>query len=168
MNPKSAERTSAGPGQWETSRCNLRSSPRISPVQAGFTLVETLVAFTLLALFLAAFYALHASTSVQLAMAEDYGQAIVHAESRLAALGIEAPLQPGVQSGQLDDRYRWHSEVAPYEPEGRPVAATDDPWQPWRVRIEVSWEGRGQTRSVVLESLRLAGEGRLPEADTER
>lgn len=70
---------------------------------SGFTLIETLVA---LVIFVAGYILIHRSVSLgwrgaQIAWAES--AAVRLAQSRLAAAGVEAPLQEGERSGETSD-----------------------------------------------------------------
>jgi general secretion pathway protein I len=82
--------------------------------------------------------------------------AVLLAQSRLAALGVETPLEPGESDGAWDDRFRWTATVDPYEDE----ATTDDGGAtglvPLRVAVTVSWGELPRGGSVTLTSLRLA------------
>ena len=71
----------------------------------GFSLLEVLVAFTILAMLLAALFqvfsaGLHAARS-----GDRYTRATVIAQSQIAALGVESPLQEGITSGTTDGSF---------------------------------------------------------------
>ena len=68
----------------------------------GFSLLEVLVAFTILAMLLGALFQVF-SGGLHAARAGDrYTRATVIAQSTLAALGAEQPIQEGVTSGSAD------------------------------------------------------------------
>ncbi len=120
----------------------------------GFSLLEVLVAFTILAMLLGALFqvfrgGLHAARS-----GERYTRATVIAQSQLAALGVEHPLQEGVLSGTTDDAYHWRIIVGAYLDDQLPV--TDSVLQPWTVNVEVFWEEAGTPRTLSLRSMLLA------------
>ena len=94
--------------------------------------------------------------------AETRVYATLLAQSRLAALGIEAPLEPGEIGGEIDDRFRWSARIQPYH-DAETSAADDEPAVasvlPYEVTVTVSWgaeAGIGVARSVSLTSLKLA------------
>lgn len=122
--------------------------------QCGFSLLEVLVAFAILSVSLGVLLQVFATGLRNAGIADDYSQATLYAESILAAVGRETPLSEGVHSGPVNDRFAWRSTVSPYaeglpNPEKTRVRA-------YRVSVEVYWAGRGQERSVTLETLRLA------------
>lgn len=115
---------------------------------SGFTLVEVLVAFTILAFTLAAAYGVFSNVSRSVAAGEQYGRALALAESRLAAIDAASPDDAWDEDGEFDDRFRWRVETA--------ALADDLPdsvkLTPVVVSVEVSWDGGGP---VVLETIRL-------------
>lgn len=121
--------------------------------QEGFSLLEVLVAFVILSISLGVLLQVFATGLRNAGTADDYTQATLYAESILAAIGRETPLSEGQHSGPINDRFSWRSTVAPYtddmpDPEKTHVRA-------YRVEVEVLWDGLAQTRSVMLETLRL-------------
>jgi len=120
----------------------------------GFSLLEVLVAFSILTISTGALLTAFSSGARQSALARDYSRAVVLAESRLAEIGVVEPLAEGKQEGEVDTRFAWRTEVSEYQTD------TEDIQRPgalraYRVTARVDWEAQGQIRSVVLSSLRL-------------
>lgn len=125
--------------------------------QQGFSLLEILVAFAILAVSLGVLLQIFSTGLRSATLAEDYSKATLHAQSLLAALGTEFPLTEGVIEGRIDDRFHWRSTVSQFyedSPGNNSFKGTA-----YRVSVEVFWEDPGQARSVVLESLRLSPTG---------
>jgi len=119
----------------------------------GFSLLEVLVAFTILAMLLAALFEVF-SAGLNAARAGDrFTRAAVIAQSRLAAVGMVEPLQEGVSSGSTDDAYHWRVTVGEYLDDQLPLI--DAVLQPLTVVVEVYWEEGGNARSVSLTSMLL-------------
>src|SRR5512136_464360 len=86
---------------------------------AGFSLLEVLAAFVILALVGTALFRLFSGALGNASLAEEYSRATLYAESRLAPLGVEAPLKEGVQQGTSEDGYyNWTLTVQLYSPPG--------------------------------------------------
>lgn len=125
--------------------------------QRGFSLLEVLVAFAILAISLGVLLQVFSTGLRSATLAEDYSKATLHAQSLLAALGTETPLAEGLVEGQIDDRFYWRSTVTLFSDDTeQPV---DFPGTAYRVGVEVLWDDPGRTRSVMLESLRLGPAG---------
>lgn len=125
--------------------------------QRGFTLLEVIVAFALLALALTLLLGALSGASRQVRTSADSSRATLHAQSLLAQLGTGEVLQPGRQEGSFDgDRYRWHLDVSPF---ADPLAsrAQRDAGAPQLldVRLVVSW-GDARDQSLQWRTLRLA------------
>lgn len=125
--------------------------------QAGFSLIEVLVAFAILALALGILLSLFATGLRNTAVAHDYGQALVLAEGRMAALQAEefAQVTPGVSAGMFAGRYAWRSEVRPLDEAATGVKGV----ALYALHVEVQWPAGRQPRRIALSSVRL---GRAP------
>ncbi|HIE5354987.1 TPA: type II secretion system protein XpsI [Stenotrophomonas maltophilia] len=124
----------------------------------GFTLLEVIVAFALLGLALTLLLGSLSGGARQVREAELRTRAVLHAQSLLAAAGVDAPLQVGQQRGDWENgRYRWELQVQPWtEPRAGNVAATQSPGAPWlaELQLQVRW-GDGEREQLRWRSLRL-------------
>jgi general secretion pathway protein I len=90
----------------------------------GFSLLEVLVAFAIMALALGALMQVFSTGLRTVTLGDEYTRAVLLAESKLAAMGVEEPLQEGEQSGTFDEHYRWRTVTRAYtEPEAPGDAA---------------------------------------------
>lgn len=130
--------------------------------QGGFSLLEVLVAFVILALVGTTLFRLFGASLNNAGAADQYSRAAIYAESRLTLAAAGYPLKEANDQGTSDDgRYAWSSRVEPYVAPG----TTDDqtrlaqllPMQLWRLSVTVSWPGdRGNQRSITLSTVRMA------------
>ena len=125
--------------------------------QQGFTLLEVLVAFALLALALTLVLGALSGAARQVRQSADSSRATLHAQSLLAQLGSGEALKPGQREGDFDrGRYHWTLEVSPF---ADPFAsrAQLDPGAPQLldVRLLVRW-GTERGQSLQWRTLRLA------------
>jgi len=134
----------------------MNSLKRASLHQGGFSLLEVLVAFAILALAVGTLLSLFATGLRNTAVASDYTRALALAESRLAYYqGIE-PQQ--LESGEVEGTeagYHWHSRVSPYDE----VMSSGRPTRLYRIEVAVNWDGDGKSRELQLSTLRI---GRSP------
>jgi general secretion pathway protein I len=128
----------------------------------GFSLLEVLAAFVILALVGTALSRLFSGALGNASLADEYSRATLYAESRLAAIGVETPLREGSQQGTSDDGYyAWSTKIEPYSPPGTNAdmegAVFAMPTRLWRIGVDVRWPGTaGNERSVALASVRVA------------
>lgn len=135
--------------------------PRIGSPR-GFSLIEVLAAFVILALVGTALFRLFSGALGNASLADEYSRAALYAESRLAGFGVETRLREGSDQGTSEDgRYAWSASVAPYVPPGTTpdmeAAAPAMAVRVWRIAVTVRWPGSaGSDRSVSLSTVRVA------------
>ena len=120
----------------------------------GFTLVEVLVAFAVLAVTMIALVNIFGTGFRGIAAAESKTLALRLAQSKLAEVASTWQLQTGEQSGRFDDKYAWRLRVTPYVAAGSP-GGTRRLAANW-VEVEVSWASRSRRRqrSLTLTTLK--------------
>lgn len=142
----------------------MRLSP---PRQEGFSLLEILVAFSVLALSLGVMMQIYSGSLRNVEITGDQGRAVSLAQSLLASAGVDGELLAGEVSGEFNERFHWRLVTAPVEGSdaaidrsgARPVVALEL----WEVVAEVTWGGGGTPnqapRSIVLATLRVKAPG---------
>ncbi len=120
----------------------------------GFTLIEVLVAFSILSLTLAALFALLSAGTRNTRVADEYSRAVVFAETKMAELGVTAPLRSGTTQGRFDEDYLWELRV------GKPLRHEvsldpDEEWELLELTLRVAWQSMGQERDITLSTLRV-------------
>jgi len=118
--------------------------------QAGFSLLEVLVAFTILAFSLGVLYQAFGHGLRNLSVSGQYDHALILAESLLDLTAAQVPLKESRIEGQ-DGLFRWQVVVSPYTT----LAEPSRHFTPYRVEVTVSWTEGGRTRTHRLETLRL-------------
>ena len=131
----------------------------------GFTLMEILVAFVVLATAVAVLYRTFSTNIRNVDAISGYSEAIAIAESRLMAIGLEHPIVEGEESGETDDRrFKWKVAIRPYTPPGAVEAPNTffNANQLLRATVAVSWDESGlQKRSIELSTVRMLGRAQL-------
>ncbi len=145
-------------------RCDriIRDSPGRARTR-GYTLIEVLVAFAVLALALTVLLGTLSGATRQVRWSADSGRAALHAQSLLAQAGVGEVLVPGRREGELDaGRYRWQLDVQPWTDPQMAGSPLTDPFsaQMMALRLTVEWGEGGPRERLQVESLRLvAAEG---------
>jgi general secretion pathway protein I len=152
-----------------------RAGPRAG--QGGFTLLEVMVAFVVLAAGLGLVLGMLSRGLHQVTQSQAETEASLYAQSLLDALGTIEPLAPGEQQGDFEHgRYRWHLVVAPTEDpapppppaEGAPppqVVQTGSTPVLYRVRLDGEWGAAAPAQRLRFETLRLRSPPQAGDAD---
>ncbi|GAA0691481.1 hypothetical protein GCM10009104_17990 [Marinobacterium maritimum] len=128
-------------------------SARLGRKQAGFTLLEVLVAFVLLAMMLGVILNLNSRALDTTARASDRQLALMLAQSELDRTLAERELQQGTRRGRFEDeRFEWELEINRFEfPDSDPGLDSGAP-EPYEILISVNWD---RNQSLTLRTLRL-------------
>ena len=127
----------------------------------GFSLLEVLVAFTILALTLGVLWQIFSATAQRATVVQETHRAVMLAESKMSELALTDLVRAGADAGEADATFRWQRRVEPLE--ARRATPGTRPWAAYRVIVQVQWsprEGRlygqdGPLRSVVLTTVRM-------------
>jgi general secretion pathway protein I len=120
----------------------------------GFTLLEVIIAFVIMALILGATFDTFSTGFRQAELTGNYAGAVVRAESQMALIGHAEPLTIGVKTGELDRDYTYRVEINPVG-EPQPEEAAEAPYRLYNVVLSVFWGQGDNTRDVTLRSHRL-------------
>lgn len=89
-----------------------------APKQAGFTLLEILVAFVMLALVGGALLQLFQGGLKNLTASENHSRVALLTESTLSQLRADPDLSPGERDGELEPGYRYQLQLTSFEEDG--------------------------------------------------
>jgi len=121
---------------------------------AGYTLVEVLVAFVILALALTVLLRIFSGGLRSVALSSQYAHAILVAEAQLAAADTPTALKPGTTTGRDGESFEWTRRISDYRPSPASEAGSR-PVPAYLIDVDVEWQQAGKTRSVSLTGLRL-------------
>jgi prepilin-type N-terminal cleavage/methylation domain-containing protein len=100
----------------------LRQKCLKTPANRGFSLLEILLAITILALAMATIMQVFSSGVKGADLANRYARAAMMAESKLASVGVEEILAEGDTSGQFEDDFQWAQSVRLYSTMTEPLS----------------------------------------------
>jgi len=124
----------------------------------GFTLIEIVVALLVLSIVSAVLFEGFSVGFRNARTADDFAQAVLIAQSKLAPTGVSEPLSAGTESGEELDKYSWTVRVDPVEVTPDDDGAKPGRLQPFFVAVDVVWSDGGTERTVSLSTLRLAAQ----------
>lgn len=118
---------------------------------AGFTLLEALVALTILASAMASLMMLIATNRRAQADADADLAAALHARTILARIGRDLPLEVGTQSGTFEDGRAWSILITPFKLESGPTTAPNPALLQVKVRLQRGASGPSFVEFVTLK-----------------
>jgi general secretion pathway protein I len=130
----------------------LRRLKRAVGNEAGFTLVEVIVALAMLSIGLSVLLGLISGSLRQTANAERMAEAGSLAQSLMAEVGTDLAIKLEERDGQFSNGYRWHLRMLPY---GDAKEREEWPVGLYMISTEVEWQEDTQRRSYALTTLRL-------------
>jgi prepilin-type N-terminal cleavage/methylation domain-containing protein len=123
--------------------------------QAGVTLLEVLIAISLLGICFAALFSVFSTALNATVELRQYDRATECATNELNALALDPTLLANqVRSGDCPMGLRWKAETRLVD--RRPGAGSNDSVQLMEVVLKVSWDSGRRARNLRLETLKLA------------
>ena len=125
----------------------------ITPIKhhRGFSLLEVLVAFSIATLSLGVIFQIYAKGTRSAILGEEYAQAILIAESKLASSGTAENLSSANKNGR-ENKYDWEILIEDFVDEELTSLASSLTLK--QVSVSVSWSSGGKLRSISLQSLK--------------
>jgi general secretion pathway protein I len=122
--------------------------------QAGFSLLEVLVAFAILALTMGVLLQIFSRALSTTAGSGSFARAAELAEATLARAGVETPLQEGDSAGESGGGFTWTMRIAQIDvsdlfPDQSPPVTT------YRVTATAYWQDGAAERHFSLATLRV-------------
>jgi len=119
---------------------------------AGFSLIEVLVALTILALATGSLLGIFSAAARNASVAMQMQQALAVAENQMALLDGVGNYQPRIEEGMYDDRFHWTVQIEAVISHDRMVRIL----HPMQVSVGVDWQDGPRRRSLALQTTRLS------------
>ena len=123
----------------------------MADTQQGFTLIETLVALSLMALVSVSVYSVFSTSIRGSEKSENAILAVRLAKSKLNELSLAGALEMGTQQGTTDHGFDWTFEATPVDR----VSIRDASVPSAAIAVTVGWGEAGNRQSFTLRSFRL-------------
>jgi len=125
--------------------------------ERGFSLLEILVAFVILALAMGVIMRIFSGALNNIGTVDHHAHAVLVAESVLDSLGVETPLTEGELAGEDGQGYRWHALVSRYVDANAVLDDLSNPLILYQIALDVNWGAEGTNApGLHLTTLRAA------------
>ena len=132
-------------------RKGLERYPAFRNAARGFTLLEVLVAMTLLSISLVAIFELFSANLRGIAKSDDYSHAVIMAESKMREIIDDETLAERTWTESTDDGYRINAVVSSTEGE----RTEDLQIELLEINLTVSWIKDSKERTLNLKTLKM-------------
>ena len=126
--------------------------------QQGFSLLEILIAFSILAFSLTILLNIFSSGLRRAIVSEEYQQAVIIAQSKLAAAGVEEALVNGTQEGDVEEKYFWQVQAQSFDLDAMGLDGDKQNVMPYQVTVVVEWLAGKSNRQLELTTIKLTKE----------
>ncbi len=135
--------------------CRGLRSRRFSASDKGFTLIEILVAISILAISLVVILQLFSGALKSSRISDEYTTGIFYAREKMEEILLRDALTSGEQEGEFDQAYRWRAQIVRMEQTGE--AASKLPIDMFQITVDVSWDrdSAGQGKHFQLSTLKV-------------
>jgi len=133
--------------------------------QTGFTLIETLVAFMILAISLVVVMQLFSGGLKANKLSSDYLYGIFHAEEKMEELLLSDNTLEENLSGDFGDGYSWQASVDLIESEDE--TETTLPVSAYDITLDVSWRNGTRDKHFKIKTIKLSEMGETEGQSTE-
>jgi len=131
----------------------VNRNSRAYQLAQGYTLIEVLVAFSILSLSLSVILLAITTGLRNSKITRDYSYAITLADAKLAEMSVRELSEAQQQHGNFNERFSWQTEVQPYS-----VYQSGNqnlPLRAYEVKVRVAWPQGDENREVILSTLRI-------------
>ncbi len=125
--------------------------------ERGYTLLETLVALSLLSLSLVLILELFSGGLRGNKLAGDYDRAILHAKETMETIFLSMDLEEGRIRGEYGDGFEWEAFISPFH-EDYAEQGDQGSLSLFEIRVLVRWRAERAERQFELCTLKALGE----------
>ena len=119
----------------------------------GFTLIEILVAISLLAISLVVILQLFSGGLKSGKVSDEYTRGIFHAREVMEEILLLDAVEEGITEDEFEDGFKWKTEIVLLEQ--REEEAGRLPFDTFTIAVEVSWGEEGSEKYLRMDTLKV-------------
>jgi general secretion pathway protein I len=119
----------------------------------GFTLIETLVAISILAISLVVLMQLFSGGLKSSRLSDEYTRGIFHAREKMDEILLAQELTAGIIGGEFDDGFKWRAEASQLDiKEAKDVKLS---FRAFTIKVAVTWDAGGREKQFSVSAIKL-------------
>ena len=119
----------------------------------GFTLIETLVAISILAISFTVILQLFSGGLKSSKLSDEYTRGIFHAREKMDEILLAGELTEGVIDGKFDDGFKWRAEALNLEI--KEATGVKLPFRAFNINVDVVWDIGGHEKHFAISTIKL-------------
>ena len=145
--------------------CRGLRNRRVSGSDKGFTLIEILVAISILAISLVVILQLFSGALKSSRVSDEYTRGIFYAQEKMEEILLKQRLTSGVEEGEFDPAYRWRAEIVRMEQTEE--EASKLPFDTFQITVNVTWgtDAMGKGKQFQLSTLKVVEKQELENSE---
>ena len=132
---------------------SIAYGPKFSVSNDGFTLIEILVAISILAISLVVILQLFSGGLKSSRLSDEYTRGIFHAREKMGEVLLSKDLSEGETGGEFPDSFRWTSLVkrieSGQEDEGKL------PFNMFNIQVDILWDAGGKEKRFQVSTIKI-------------
>lgn len=124
------------------------------PHCGGFTLIEVLVAISVLAICLVVILQLFSGGLNSGKLSDEYTRGVFHAREKMEETLLSDTMEEGITEGEFEDGSRWKADIVRMEQREEEVARL--PFDAFTIAVEISWGPEGREKHLTIDTMKVA------------
>ena len=120
----------------------------------GFTLIEVLVAISVLAICLVVILQLFSGGLKSGKLSDEYTRGVFHAREKMEEILLSDNLEEGITEGEFEDGSRWKADIVRMEQREEEVSRL--PFDAFTIAVEISWGPEGHEKHLTIDTMKVA------------
>jgi len=137
----------------EGKKGSIAYAPKLSASNDGFTLIEILVAISILAISLVVILQLFSGGLKSSRLSDEYTRGIFHAREKMGEILLSKEVSAGETEGEFSDSFRWKCQIEPIEDveEGEEKM----PFNMFNIRVDIVWDAGGKEKRFQVSTIKI-------------
>ena len=141
-------------GQYkEGKKGSIAYAPRLSASNDGFTLIEILVAISILAISLVVILQLFSGGLKSSRLSGEYTRGIFHAREKMGEVLLSKEVSAGETEGEFSDSFRWKCQIELIE--GVEEDEEKLPFNMFNIKVDIIWDVGGKEKRFQVSTMKV-------------